>query len=84
MNELPTFTCWRCDSECDTTWVDVSRMDGTGPEVIIQGATRCTNERCSGAFDQAADRPPSPEQLERRGREALARVRQIAAEVHAE
>lgn len=27
MNELPTFTCWRCDSECDTTWVDVSRMD---------------------------------------------------------
>lgn len=83
MTELPTFTCWRCDSPCDVSWVDVSRMDGTGPEVI-QGATRCTNERCLGSFDLAADRPPSPEQLERRGREALARVRQIAAEVYAQ
>lgn len=78
-DELPVFQCWRCDSECDTDWIDVSVFGETEPRVA-QGRTRCTNERCINRFSQAAHLKPSPEELERRGQQALDRVRAIAEE----
>lgn len=76
---LPTFTCWRCGAECDVDWIDVGTLGSVEPEVI-QGVTRCTNERCIGRFDRLAHAAPSPEQLIERCRRALERVYEIARE----
>lgn len=80
IDQLPERYCWRCGSVCDTDWIDIRHFAEPEPRVV-QGATKCTNPRCLGAYDQCADRAPTPEQLRRRGEEALRRVQTITADV---
>ena len=71
--------CKGCGTECDVDWIDVGVLSDPEP-CVVQGASRCTNPRCPNRFSQTADRAPTPEQLARRGDEALQRIRDIAIE----